>query len=63
MPEASVRRGPQVLSGVIGRKESCRWSKKFLLKDRGLTSGKVRILLDLNILKGDRNRTRSSEMR
>ena len=33
MPEASVIRGPQTLSGFIGRKGSCRFPIKFLLKD------------------------------
>ena len=38
MPEASVIRRVQALSGFTGRKESCRWFIASHLKARGLTS-------------------------
>ena len=37
MPEASVMRGPQALSGFIGRKESVGGLLGFLLNLQGLT--------------------------
>ncbi|OGK17034.1 hypothetical protein A2774_01240 [Candidatus Roizmanbacteria bacterium RIFCSPHIGHO2_01_FULL_39_12c] len=50
VPEASVRRGPQTLSGFIGRKGSCRRPAKFRFKDYGLTIGKDEKLAGLSFL-------------
>ena len=44
MPEASVIRGLRALSGVIGRKESCRWIYKSLFKGLGSTQ-KIEVIL------------------
>ncbi len=46
MPEASVIRDPQVLSGFIGRKESVGGLKSFQLNTQGLTLGVLEKLLD-----------------
>ena len=47
VPEASVMRRSQTLSGVIGRKEKRRCFSKSCFKDPGLTRGRGRILLKL----------------
>lgn len=52
MPEASVIRGLQALSGVIGRKVSCRRSNKFLFKTQGSTLNQIGILLRLDFTHG-----------
>ena len=46
MPEASVIRGLQALSGFTGHKGSCRLSTKFLLKDQGSTLKVAKILVE-----------------
>ena len=52
MPEASVRRRVQALSGFIGRKELRRRSDRFYLKCHGLTMVLGKISSDLSIGEG-----------
>ena len=47
MPEASVIRRRQTLSGFIGRKASRRRPEKLFFKDHGSTGGREVILTDL----------------
>ena len=47
MPAAAVKRRVQALSGFIGRKGFRRRSRKLHFKDRGLTSERGVILLEL----------------
>ena len=52
MPEASVRRRVQALSGFIGRKELRRRSDRFYLKYHGLTMVFGKISSDWSVREG-----------
>ena len=53
MPEASVIREPQALSGFIGRKASVAGLESLLLKTKGSTFGMQRKLPDSRMLGAD----------
>ena len=53
MPEASVIRGPQALSGFIGRKGSCRRFDKFLLKYLMLNLRKSKNTIEIEFSLGE----------